>query len=82
MSFTNLTAGLHTTVFEVFGESVIVNGFAMAGIFKAEYESVDVSTAVPVSTVQPVLEIRKKDAPDVEEGDPVVVRTRHVLCGG
>jgi len=72
MSYKKLTAGMYATVFDVFGEPVSVNGVAATGIFKAEYEAVDVSTGVPVSTVQPVLELREQDARGVEEGDMVV----------
>jgi hypothetical protein len=76
MAFAELTKGMFPVVFGVFGESVIVNGLTVTGIFMAEYEAVDVSTGVSVSTVQPVLEIREKDVPDgVEEGDAVNVRS-------
>lgn len=75
MSFAVLTRQLHTTVFDTFGEPVIVNGIPMTGIFMAAHEAVDVSTETPVSTVQPVLEVRTKDLPDgVEESDSVEVR--------
>jgi len=74
MVFADLTPGLHSAVFRSFGEPVVVNGVAVTGIFMVAHESVDVSTGVPVSTVQPVLELREKDASGVEEGDAVVVR--------
>jgi hypothetical protein len=74
MSFADLANGMHGAVFGSIGEPVYMNGIAVTGIFKAEHESVDVSTGVPVSSVQPVLEIREKDAPGVEEGDSVVAR--------
>jgi len=74
MSYTDLTADMYAAVFGTFGEPVVVNGVAATGIFKVAYESVDVSTGVPVASVQPVLELREKEAPDVEEGDAVAVR--------
>jgi len=74
MVFADLTPGLHSVVFGTFGEPVVVNGVKTTGIFMAAYESVDVSAGVPVSSVQPVLELREKDAPGVEEGDAVTVR--------
>lgn len=66
---------LHPAVFDTFGEPASVNDTVLTGIFTAAHEGVDVSTGVPVSTVQPVLEVRKQDlANGVEQGDPVTVR--------
>ncbi|WP_298034809.1 hypothetical protein [uncultured Desulfovibrio sp.] len=74
MAFADLTTGLHAAVFGTFGEPVVVNGIPATGVFMAAHESVDVSTGTPVSTVQPVLEVKERDCPDVEEGDAVNVR--------
>ena len=41
----------------------------------AAHEAVDASTGVPVSTVQPVLELQEQDVPGgLEEGDAVMIR--------
>lgn len=75
MAFADLTMGLHAAVFGTFGEPVVVNGVPATGIFMAAHESVDVSTGIPVSAVQPVLEVKERDLPDgVDEGDTVNVR--------
>jgi hypothetical protein len=75
MSFADLTKTMHGAVFGSIGEPVVVNGTAVTGIFKADYEALDVSSGVPVSTVQPVLEVREYELLDgVEEGDAVVVQ--------
>jgi hypothetical protein len=75
MAFADLTVGLHSAVFGTFGEPVVVNGVPATGVFMAAHESVDVSTGTPVSTVQPVLEVKERDFPDgIEEGDVVNVR--------
>ena len=75
MVFADLTPCLHTAVFGTFGEPVVVNGVKATGIFMAVYESVDVSTGVPISSARPALEVTERDLPDgVEEGDAVTVR--------
>ena len=49
----------------------------LTGIFKADADAVDVSAGGPVSTVQPVLELREADmSASVEEGDAVIVQQR------
>ena len=75
MAFADLTTGLHSAVFCIFVEPVVVNGVSATGVFMAAHESVDVSTGMPVSTVQPVLEVKERDFPvGIEEGDAVNVR--------
>jgi hypothetical protein len=75
MAFADLTLGVHAAVFGIFGEPVVVNGVPATGIFMAAHESVDVSTGISVSTVQPMLEVRECDFPNgVEKGDAVNVR--------
>jgi hypothetical protein len=75
MAFPDLTPGLHSAVFSVFGEPVVVNGVTATGVFTAAHEAVDVSAGVPVSSTQPVLEMREQDMPEgIEEGDAVTVR--------
>ncbi len=45
------------------------------GVFVAEFESLDVDAGVPVSTVQPMLEVAAFDVPVVPtQGDEVTVR--------
>ena len=45
------------------------------GVFTAAHQDVDASTGVPVSMVQPVLEVRQTDLPATPtEGDAVTVQ--------
>ena len=45
------------------------------GVFVAEFESLDVDAGVPVSTVQPMLEVAAFDVPvEPTQGDEVTVR--------
>ncbi len=45
------------------------------GVFVAEFESLDVDAGVPVSTIQPMLEVAAFDVPVVPtQGDEVTVR--------
>lgn len=81
MAFAELSAAMFPTVFALFGEPVTVRlgdesaETLVTGIFRAEAESVDLSTGVPVSTVQPLLEIRELELPQgVDEDDHVTVR--------
>lgn len=49
----------------------------VTGLFKADHEAVDARAGVPVSSVQPVLELRACDVPGgVDEGDAVQVQGR------
>lgn len=63
MNFANLTQSMTVVVFGILGEPVTLqregeSPLSVTGLFKADYEAVDVSTGVPISTVQPVLEVR------------------------
>jgi hypothetical protein len=62
--FGDLTQAMSSIVLTTFGEPVVfhLEGQAEAlpgrGVFSAAHQEVDASTGVPVSTVQPVLEVR------------------------
>ena len=50
------------------------------GVFVAEFESLDVDAGVPVSTVQPMLEVAAFDVPVVPtQGDEVTVRGKKYM---
>ena len=50
------------------------------GVFVAEFESLDVDAGVPVSTVQPMLEVASFDVPVVPtQGDEVTVRGQRYM---
>ena len=79
--FGDLTRAMSAIVLTTFGEPVVFHlegqGHAMPGrgIFSAAFESVDVSSGVAVSSVQPVLEVRTSDLPATPtEGDAVTVQ--------
>lgn len=79
--FADLTRAMSATVLATFGEPVVfhIEGqpevLAGRGVFTAAHQEVDASTGVPVSMVQPVLEIRQADLPAVPtEGDAVTVQ--------
>ncbi len=71
---------MQNIVFATFGEPVTLfqegqAPLALTGIFKAEHEAVNVQTRVPVSSVQPMVELRESEMPDgVEEGDSLLIR--------
>jgi len=79
--FGDLTRAMSSIVLTTFGEPVVfhLEGQAEAlpgqGVFSAAQQEVDASTGVPVSTVQPVLEVRLADLPATPtEGDAVTVQ--------
>ena len=79
--FSDLTKALSSAVLTTFGEPVVfhIEGQAEAlqgcGVFTAMHQDVDASTGVPVSMVQPVLEVRQTDLPVIPtEGDAVTVQ--------
>lgn len=80
-AFADLTRALSATVLATFGEPVALHlegrGQAVPcrGVFTAAHESVDVSSGVAVSTVQPVLEVAQRELPVIPtEGDAVTVQ--------
>ena len=80
-AFGDLTRAVSSIVLDTFGEPVVfhLEGQAQAlpgrGVFSAAHQEVDASTGVPVSTVQPVLEVRLADLPATPtEGDAVTVQ--------
>ena len=84
--FSDLTRAMGTQVLATFGEPVVfhIEGQGEAipgrGVFAAAHESLDVSSGVAVSTVQPVLEVVSADLPAVPtEGDAVTVQGRRYL---
>ncbi len=83
--FEDMTKSMSAVVFSVLGEPVTVHRegeppVAVTGLFLAEHESVDVRAVVPVSTVQPVLELIESDLPgSIEEGDRITVQGRDYL---
>ena len=83
--FEDMTKSMSAVVFSTLGETVTVHRegeppVAVTGLFLAEHESVDVRAGVPVSTVQPVLELVSSDLPGpIEEGDRVTVQGRDYL---
>ena len=79
--FGDLTRAMSSIVLTTFGEPVVfhLEGQAApidgAGVFSATHQEVDASTGVPVSMVQPVLEVRLADLPaKPTEGDAVTVQ--------
>ena len=79
--FGDLTRAMSSIVLTTFGEPVVfhLDGQAEAlpgrGVFTAAYQEVDASTGVPVSMIQPVLEVRQADLPATPtEGDAVTVQ--------
>lgn len=79
MSFAKLTRHMAVVVFGILGEPVTLlpedaDPFVVTGLFKADHEEIDVSTGIPISSVQPVLEVRALDAGDIEEGDRAEVQ--------
>ena len=79
--FGDLVRAMSSAVLSTFGEPVLfhLEGQTEAipgrGIFSAGHQAVDASTGVPLSTVQPVLEVRQADLPAVPtEGDAVTVQ--------
>ena len=79
--FGDLTRAMSAIVLTTFGEPVVfhIEGQAEVlpgrGVFSAAHQDVDASTGVPVSTVQPVLEVRLADLPATPtEGDAVTVQ--------
>lgn len=80
MVFAELTRAMSAVVLGTFGEPAMfhIEGRAedlpRRGVFTAAHQEVDVSTGVPVSMVQPVLEVRQADLPaTLTEGDAVTV---------
>lgn len=67
--FGDLTKAMSSIVLTTFGEPVVfhIEGQAEAlpgrGVFSAAHQEVDASTGLPVSMVQPVLEVRHSDLP-------------------
>ncbi len=79
--FGDLTRAMSAIVLTTFGEPVVfhLEGQAEAlpgrGVFTAAHQELDASTGVPVSMVQPVLEVRQADLPVTPtEGDAVTVQ--------
>lgn len=79
--FGELTRAVSSIVLTTFGEPVVfhIEGQTDAlpgrGVFTAVHQEVDASTGVPVSMVQPVLEVRQADLPATPtEGDAVTVQ--------
>ena len=68
-----------TTLMTIMAEAVTLHvegvDIPARGVFVAEFESLDVDAGVPVSTVQPMLEVAAFDVPVVPtQGDEVTVR--------
>lgn len=79
--FGDLTRAMSSIVLTTFGEPVVFHfeGQAEAlpgrGVFTAMHQEVDASMGVPMSMVQPVLEVRQSDLPATpSEGDAVTVQ--------
>ena len=79
--FGDLTRAMSSIVLTTFGEPVVFHLEGQAapidgtGVFTAIHQDVDASTGVPVSSVQPVLEVRQVDLPATPtEGDAVTVQ--------
>lgn len=78
--FDNLMPAMAAIVMTTFGEKVMLHlegrePIVVTGLFNAAYQAVDVSTGVPISTVQPLLEVVANDLPArPEEGDTVIVQ--------
>ena len=79
--FGDLTRAMSSIVLTTFGEPVVFHLEGQAapidgtGVFTAIHQDVDASTGVPVSMVQPVLEVRQSDLPATPtEGDAVTVQ--------
>ena len=79
--FGDLTRAMSSIVLTTFGEPVVFHlegqpqALAGRGVFTAAHQEVDASTGVPVSMVQPVLEVRQADLPATPtEGDAVTVQ--------
>jgi hypothetical protein len=79
--FGDLTRAMSAIVLTTFGEPVVFHlegqpqALAGRGVFTAAHQEVDASTGVPVSLVQPVLEVRQTDLPAAPtEGDAVTVQ--------
>lgn len=79
--FGDLTRAMSAIVLTTFGEPVVFHLEGQAapidgtGVFTAIHQDVDASTGVPVSMVQPVLEVRQADLPATPtEGDAVTVQ--------
>ncbi len=79
--FGDLTKAMSSIVLTTFGEPVVFHiegqpqALAGRGVFTAAHQEVDASTGVPVSMVQPVLEVRQADLPaSPTEGDAVTVQ--------
>jgi len=78
--FGDLTRAMSSIVLTTFGEPVVfhLEGQAEAlpgrGVFTAAHQEVDASTGVPVSMVQPVLEVRQADLRHPDRGDAVTVQ--------
>ncbi len=79
--FSELTRAMSSIVLTTFGEPVVfhIEGQAKAlpgrGVFTAVHQEVDASTGVPMSMVQPVVEVRQADLPATpSEGDAVTVQ--------
>jgi hypothetical protein len=67
-----LTTFVEPVVFHLEGQAEALPG---RGVFSAALQEVDASTGVPVSSVQPVLEVRQADLPaNPTEGDAVTVQ--------
>ena len=84
--FGDLTRAMSAIVLTTFGEPVVFHlegqpqALAGRGVFSAAHQEVDASTDVPVSTVQPVLEVWQADLPATPtEGDAVTVPGVHYL---
>ncbi|MCA3195220.1 hypothetical protein [Cupriavidus sp.] len=84
--FSDLTRAMSSVVLNAFGEPVVFHLEGQAeplpgrGVFSAAHQEVDASTGVPVSMVQPVLEVRLADLPATPtEGDAVTVRGQRYL---
>ena len=76
-----MTKALSAIVLTTFGEPVVFHiegqpqALAGRGVFTAMHQEVDANTGVPVSSVQPVLEVRQVDLPATPtEGDAVTVQ--------
>ena len=79
--FGDLTRAMSAIVLTTFGEPVVFHiegqpqALAGRGVFSAAHQEVDATTGVPVSTVQPVLEVWQADLPaNPTEGDAVTVQ--------
>lgn len=79
--FGDLTQAMSAIVLSTFGEEVVFHlerqdeALPGRGVFTAAHQEVDSSSGVPVSMVQPVLEVRQADLPATPtEGDAVTVQ--------